>query len=150
MTKDVLIKICTTQFREGEEPEPIEVMTSANYFFKNGKHYLLYEELQEGESQPTKNKLTFTNQKAEVLKKGLASVQMIFQEEEKSISYYHTPYGNLLLEIHTREVTVVEEEDQIQLKIDYELEMEHSHVADCKLELTVFPKGSKDFHISNA
>lgn len=33
---------------DGEEAEPIEVITPATYYLKNGKHYVIYDEIVEG------------------------------------------------------------------------------------------------------
>ena len=41
MTKDVLVKISGLQFEEQEENEPVEIITTGNYYKKNGKHYIL-------------------------------------------------------------------------------------------------------------
>ena len=56
MTKDVLLSISglhqdvTGIEAQGDEPgnEPIEVIAPANYYEKNGKHYVIYDELVEG------------------------------------------------------------------------------------------------------
>lgn len=53
MTKDVLITICGIQKRDGETDEPIETVTPGEYYFRNGKHYILYEEVQEGIAEVT-------------------------------------------------------------------------------------------------
>ena len=64
MTKDVLITISGLHYEEnivtGEEDtetEPIEVISPAVYYFKNGKHYILYEEPIEGTAGTIKNKI---------------------------------------------------------------------------------------------
>ena len=49
MTKDVLISISGLQMdvlEEEKEYEPIEVVAPANYFLKNGKHYIYSMKLQ--------------------------------------------------------------------------------------------------------
>ena len=51
MTKDVLITICGIQKRDGETDEPIETVTPGEYYFRNGKHYILYEEGNCGSNQ---------------------------------------------------------------------------------------------------
>ena len=48
MTKDVLVSISglhTDVMQETEEEnEAIEVVNPANYYFRNGKHYIVYDE----------------------------------------------------------------------------------------------------------
>ena len=48
MTKDVLITISGIQTIDGEVNDPIETVTPGEYYFRNGKHYILYDEVQEG------------------------------------------------------------------------------------------------------
>ena len=64
MTKDVLLSISglhqdvTGIEAQGDEPgsEPIEVIVPASYYEKNGKHYVIYDELVEGIPGTIKNK----------------------------------------------------------------------------------------------
>ena len=42
---------------EEEENELIEVITPASYYYKNGKHYIIYEEVVEGLPGTIKNKV---------------------------------------------------------------------------------------------
>ena len=55
MTKDVLISISGLQFAGGENSEPVEVITSGSYYKKNGRHYILYDEVAEDTAGTTKN-----------------------------------------------------------------------------------------------
>ena len=45
MTKDVLVKISGLQFAEDQDNGPVEIITTGNYYKKNGKHYILYDAL---------------------------------------------------------------------------------------------------------
>ena len=44
MNKEVIINISGLQLDAGTE-EPIELMTTGDYYLKNGKHYVIYDEL---------------------------------------------------------------------------------------------------------
>ena len=46
MTKEVLINISGLQMDVDPE-NPIEMVTTGAYYLKNGKHYILYDELSE-------------------------------------------------------------------------------------------------------
>ena len=53
MTKEVLLTISGLHYdtfpgEEYNESEPIEVITPATYYLKNGKHYVVYDEMVEG------------------------------------------------------------------------------------------------------
>ena len=47
MTRDVLIRLSGLQATEGDEGV-VEVITAGDYFWKNNKHYLIYDEVMEG------------------------------------------------------------------------------------------------------
>ena len=55
MTKDVLLSIKGLQFANEQDTEPVEVITSGDYYKRNGKHYILYDEIMEGFPEPTRN-----------------------------------------------------------------------------------------------
>ena len=69
MTQDVLLTISGLHDmvfadpEENEENEPIEVITPASYYWKNGKHYILYDEVMEGIPGVVKNKIKIVDHK---------------------------------------------------------------------------------------
>ena len=61
MTKDVLVKISGLQFAEDQDNGPVEIITTGNYYKKNGKHYILYDDVQEGFDGVTKSAVSYTH-----------------------------------------------------------------------------------------
>ena len=66
MTKDILLSISGLHYdmtgipdEPGAEEEngPIEVITPASYYYKNGKHYIVYDEVLEGMTGTIKTKI---------------------------------------------------------------------------------------------
>ncbi len=47
MTRDVLVRISGLQAVDGDTND-VEIITTGDYFLKNGKHYVVYEEMMEG------------------------------------------------------------------------------------------------------
>ena len=70
MTKDVLLSISGLQFttRDDEEVEPVEVITAGDYYKKNGKHYIMYDEVMEGFDGNTKNIIKLTEDSLDITK----------------------------------------------------------------------------------
>ena len=99
MTKDVLVSLSGLQIAEGQQSENMEVISKGEYFFRNGKHFVIYDEIMEGTSEALKTKIKFTNDTLEVLRQGEMSVHMIFETGKKNITYYYTPYGSLQIGI---------------------------------------------------
>ena len=66
MTQDVLLTISGLHEMgdlnmESEDDEVLETITPAKYYLKNGKHYILYDEVVEGISGIIKNKIKSKN-----------------------------------------------------------------------------------------
>ena len=80
MTSDVLITIKGLQMAL-DSSDCLEIITNGKYFKKNGKHYVLYEEVVE--DQRVSNMIKIHDETVEITKKGLASVQMFFETGRK-------------------------------------------------------------------
>lgn len=153
MTRDVLVTIRGLQTdvmpREETEDEPIEIVTPANYFFKNGKHYIIYEEVSEDLPGITKNKIKITdNETIEILKSGNVNAHMLFQKDKDSMTYYDTPFGKLMVGIHTTDIQLEESEDYIRIMIKYGLDINHEPLADCDINITVQSKAVREFPLA--
>ena len=148
MTKDVLISISGLHFEVLEESDEnrndqIEVITSGNYYLKNGKHYILYDEMVEGMTGTIKNKIKIKeNHSLEILKTGLSNAHMIFEKDQKNLAYYETPFGQMLVGVNTRKMDVSVTEGKIGVEVDYELDINHQPLADCQIRLNITPKAS--------
>ena len=140
MEKDVLVTIKGLQTLENiDNPEEVELVAKGDYYYRNGHHYIFFEEMTEGFPQPTKNTIKITDKSVEVKKKGVTNVQMIFEENKKNLTYYATPFGNLQMGIAATKIAVKEEEQGLDLAI-YALEINAEHAADCQIQINVKPK----------
>ena len=72
MTKDVIVTINGLQFAQETETEPVEIVTAGSYYKKNGKHYIIYDEVMEGFEGSTKNIIKLTEDSLDVTKKGVS------------------------------------------------------------------------------
>lgn len=138
MTKEILLSLKGLQIENlQEEEQELETITFGEYYKRNGSHYVIYEEVTEGFPEITRNMIKFKENSLEVSKKGLFNVHMIFEEKKKNMTSYATPYGNILIGIDTRNVKIKEEQDHIRVDVDYTLEANYQHLADCKIEMNV-------------
>lgn len=147
MTKEVLLSISGLQLSPDEERETVEVIAPGEYYYRGGKHYILYDEVTEGFDQVTKNVIKVTPDYMELTKKGVTNVHMVFEKDKKNLTYYYTPYGSLLIGIDANSVEVKEEEESIHINVSYGLEMNYEHLANCHITIDVKPKGSMDFRL---
>ena len=123
MTKDVFVsisgmheEIAETPAVERDEAEAIEVVTPGSYYFRNEKHYIVYDEAVEGSSEMIRNRIKITGTGCvEIVKSGLSDSHMIFEKNKKNSTYYRTPYGQMLLDVNTRELEIQVTEDEIDV-----------------------------------
>ena len=72
---------------------------------------------------------------------------MIFEKNKKNISYYYTPFGNLQIGIDTQIIELDESDENIRAKVDYALEINSEHVANCHIVIDVKEKGNNNFRL---
>ncbi len=140
MKCDVIAAIKGLQFLNEGEGEPIETITPAEYYFRNGGHYLLYDELDEESGKSTKNILKFKDRTLELTKKGLINVHMVFEEQKKNVTNYGTPFGNILVGIDTSRVHLEQKENKISFYVEYTLDVNYEQIADCKIQVDICPR----------
>lgn len=148
MKEDILISVkgLHTLDKDGEQEE-IEVISPGKYYFKNGKHYIFYEEQPQDGTECIRNRISLCDGLLELQKKGVMSTKMVFERDKKSESWYNTPFGNLLAGITVTDMQVKEEEQQIDISIEYDLEVNYERLADCRIEIKVMEKDSGLFHL---
>lgn len=145
MTKEVLITIQGLQFdseaQNDEELDQIESIYRGEYYFRNGSHYMMYDELMEGETTPIKNIIKLREKEFTLTKKGFIHVQMVFTEGKKTMTTYATPFGNIMIALDTQKIMVEETENELRIHIDYGLEANYQYIADCHITVTVVARG---------
>jgi uncharacterized beta-barrel protein YwiB (DUF1934 family) len=63
------------------------------------------------------------------------------------MTYYYTPYGSLLIGIDAAKIETKESEDRIDVQVEYNLEVNYEHMAECKIKMEISSKSSGDFRI---
>lgn len=146
MTKEVFVSIKGKQIgADGTEEELIESICFGNYYEKNGKIYIMYDEQPEGISTKISNTIKISNEQVEHTKKGAIGSQMVFRENETINSCYQTPYGDMLMSITTSKMYLSKSTDLIEIVLCYSIEMNGSHLSDSKVTITV---SSKSDHLN--
>lgn len=148
MTKEVLLSLQGLQFDAvSADGDKIETITPAEYYKRNDSHYVIFEEAMEGFQEKTKNVIKFKENSLDLTKKGLVNVHMIFEENKKNMTNYTTPYGNILIGIDARSVRLKEREERIEVDVDYALEVNYEHFADCKIKMDIRAKNGEGFSL---
>ena len=147
MTKEVLLTISGLHYdalsgETDEDNEVIEVITPASYYLKNGKHYILYDEVVEGMLGSIKNTIKITgDSKLEMKKSGITNTNMVFEKEKINVTQYDTPYGEMMVGVYTKDMKVDVTEDNIDVSIAYALDVNSEKVADCNIVMSIKANG---------
>lgn len=148
MTEEVLVSIRGMQIMDDQDAGVEEVVTQGKYFFKNGKHYIKYEEVCEGMEGTVQNLIKLDQNSMEVTKRGLANVHMVFEKDKKNLTYYDTPFGNLLVGIAATNIDVKNSEKNIDVTVQYALDINYEYLADCTINMNIKSSDSTEFHLN--
>lgn len=136
MTKDVLIIISGIQMID-EEDSDVEMVVRGDYYRRNGKHYILYDEIMEGFDGKVKNVIKVSGRSMDIIKKGIANTHMQFEKNKKNLSCYTTPLGDMVVGIQANKIRINEEPDSLKVDINYSLDINYEHLSECSIRLDV-------------
>ena len=136
MTKQVLLSIIGSQFADSQS-DSIELVTVANYYKRNGHHFLTYEEIPEGEESIVRNTLKFDETFFEMTKKGGVNTQLLFHPGSSNSTYYYTPAGPMTVNVTTMEYTLLEEERYMEVHIKYVLDINFNYSSENEILIRI-------------
>lgn len=138
MTQKVLLTLSGLQANQTEDDaDRIETVSHGDYYMKNGKHYVIFDETVEGINDILKSKLKFDENTVEVSRSGVMSSHMVFQENKKNLTGYNTPFGQILMGIDTKKIHITEQEHRIIVDVDYSLEVNDEFMSDCHMHIDI-------------
>ena len=143
MTKDVLISITGVHTLDGDSGD-VELITTGNYYEKNGVRYLLYDESMEGLDQPVKNVVKIRPDTMEIIKRGGVNVHMTFRRGVTVMASYVTPFGEMLVGITTERSRLEETDGTLCVRVEYILEINGQQVSRCHITLEARSRGNEE------
>ena len=139
MTNKVILSIKGVQHEFGEDGAT-EVITTGNYYLKNGKHYILYDEIIPETGEQISNTLKMTERRIDMIKHGKFGTHMVFEPNTKNMSLYPTPYGMMEVCFNTFNVKIDETPEEIVAQTEYALEINDDFISDCTIEIRIQAK----------
>ena len=103
----VIVKIIGSQTDGTGEVNRIELMAEGRHYYRNGKHYVLYDDAMTNKDQKTATVLKIAANSLTLLRKGDVMQEQYFQPQQEHSSVYRTPYGNLDLAVRTEKINIV-------------------------------------------
>ncbi len=112
-----------------------ETVTEAEYYEKNGSHYILYEECMGDTGTAVKTMLKLKGPQLELTRKGAVTARMVFESGKEYASDYVTPYGCLKMDILTRKLETGFDEGLLHIQAEYSLTSAGRHISDCTITI---------------
>lgn len=138
MEKDVFVTI-KGMHTTNEEADDTEILIPGEYYFRNDKHFICYEEVSEPTGEKSKSVMKLGGNVVELIKRGTNVARLVFEKDKKNYSLYGTGVGDLYLGVETKDIQMVMSEDnrRIDVKISYSLEINEQKVSDCEVNIVV-------------
>jgi uncharacterized beta-barrel protein YwiB (DUF1934 family) len=138
MEKEVFITIKGVHTAEGEADET-EIIIPGTYYFRDGKHFVCYEEANEHTGEVSKSLLKISPSSVEMIKRGSNATHLVFEKDKKYYTNMKTEIGALSLAMDTKAVQIqgTQEDRTIEATISYSLEMNEQKVSDCQVKIVV-------------
>ncbi len=105
----------------GERPEPVQSEAAGRYRLVAGRHHFSFDETLEGTTAATRNHVIVGPDRVEVRKNGPVVTSMIFEKGKRHPMVYRTAFGQLSMEIQTKELTVEEDEEWMTVTLRYRI-----------------------------
>lgn len=147
MTKEILLSIRGLQITPDSQSETIETISPGGYYFRNGKHFFVYEEVMEGLQEITRNIIKVSDDYMELTKKGTVNIHMLFERNKKNVTYYYTPFGSLMIGIDAYRVEFHETENEMVIDVEYALDVNNEHISNCHIRIQVNPREDGRFKL---
>ena len=103
----VIVKVRGQQTDAQGEVNTIEMMAEGEHYFRNGKHYILYDDTSLDQKNSTATVLKISTDSLTLLRKGAVVQEQHFSLARESRSTYQTPYGELALAVKTKRMDIV-------------------------------------------
>ncbi len=134
--EEVLIEIKSKQI-VGDQEENVDVIARGFHTDENGEHFIEYDEFDSETDDKTSSSIRFSEGRAEVVRSGNMSGNLTFDVGEKNETTYSTPFGDLNMDIITNDIQIDEKDEQINLKIVYELYAQNEKVSDHTVDVSI-------------
>ncbi|MGN0659211.1 MAG: DUF1934 domain-containing protein [Emergencia sp.] len=125
--KDITLKITGRQMAGTEDEDQMEFITDGKLYDRGNSRYLVYEESEFSGFPGCKTTLKLTGNTIRMKRIGGGTgfgAEFVFEKGKRFSSRYQTPYGNLEMEVLTRDVVNNLSEDGFgDINIDYQVSL---------------------------
>ncbi len=123
MKKQVLITVKGNNQYEKDNGDTVEFLTTGDFYEKQGKYYIRYEEADPSGIPDTTTTLKIEPSRVTITRFGKNNSQMVIEQGKKHIGHYETPYGGFTIGVisENADIRVGERGGVLDLTYDVEL-----------------------------
>lgn len=136
MNKNVRISISGLHSND-EETSDVVSNSTGTYLYKEGKHYVCFEELSQDGMDYSKSILKLHPDMIELIRRGVGGTHLYFEPGKLNNTYYNTVVGNIFIGVNTKYMDLQVSDKVITARIEYELVMNEDKVSDCVVEIEI-------------
>ena len=137
MEKNVIISIKGVQRLEDADPDTMELVTEGRLEHDGNSYTLSYQESELTGLEGTTTTFRIAPDRITLRREGTLNSEMIFQEGQKHVSLYETPYGGLMLGVNTHRAKADLGTAGGRLSIRYALEVDSQPIGENSFEIQV-------------
>ena len=137
----VIVKVHGEQTGADGETNAIEVVTEGRHYYKNGMHYVLYDDHMEEETISTI--LRIEPDRLHLTRNGAIAQDQYFMNGLESTSEYQTPFGSMKLSVLTRNMEIAYGTVSGEIHVDYAMAINGMWQSDNTLSISVCPEASE-------
>ena len=135
----VHLRVLNRQTLTGEEPQELELVTEAQYAFKNGSHYILYDESALSGLDSSKTTLKISPGKVMIKRFGNQESVLQFEVGNRFITQYPTPMGQFRIELTTQSLSMeIAEGPKGTVAVHYTMMMQSSIESRNEIKIEIF------------
>ncbi len=106
-------------YADGGEDSDIELVSECDFYEEDGVFFCEYEESEITGLGGTKTSIEIAKDYVSLTRRGTVNSQMLFMEGRKTTSLYSMPFGELIIDIHTKSLCSDIGKSGGTLKVDY-------------------------------
>ena len=84
MTEDIIVRMKGIQVSVEGEEDVVTSVSQGRYFFRNGKHFILFEEKVDDTKDAVKTSLKLSKNVLEVTRNGALNTRMVYEQNKKN------------------------------------------------------------------
>ncbi len=135
----VHLRVINRQTISGEEPEELELVTEARYAYRDGSHYLLYDESVLSGLDSARTSLKINPERVSIRRFGNQESLLQFEVGKRFVTRYPTPAGALKLELVTQGLSVeIVEGPKGAVRVQYTMMMQSTIESRNEIMIEIF------------